>query len=1079
MVLLPLTAGPGPANPHGTHRLFRRAPTRPGNTTNGTGERGTTVGDCTTRHLCNSLCTDRSVLSQCGLRHAQQLHFCPVAVGDETTVKPVRAAGDIGTGRGDQAAGTGLGSRHYLPSGTTPICQLANQLPLQAIDKSVLRFIHTGTVPRFGGNVNHNKKCHLLLIGTFSSCATPQAFGRIAGMNATTLNAAEGSAQQAAPAASRQHTPMMRQYLGIKAEYPDTLLFYRMGDFYELFFDDAKRAADLLSITLTARGHAGGEPIPMAGVPHHSVESYLAKLVSKGESVALCEQIGDPATSKGPVERQIVRVLTPGTVTDDALLDANRPCRLTAVDVGSYAAGGHSKSGEERIGLATVDLADGTIFVSEVSSHQALLSELSRLNPAELLVAEDHASTLQTAGQQFTSTPLVVKSRPIWHFDATSAHERLCKQFGTMDLRGFGCEDLPGAIGAAGCLLQYVHEMHRGNPPHLTGITTESVRDALTLDAATRRNLEIETSITGQSEATLRALIDHTCTSMGSRLLSRWLNRPLRDHRQLEARFDSIDGLINSTGLTDSLQDCLRGIADLERILARVSIRTARPRDLLSLRNGLQQLPTLHSLLSDTPTTQQALLVNVADCVHGFDAERSLLENALSDDAPALLKDGGVIRAGFDAQLDELKTLSQNADGFLTELESRERVRTGINTLKVGYNRVHGYYLEISKASAATIPPEYTRRQTLKGAERYITEELKEFEDKVLSARERATQREKELYDQLLDTLHESLAGLKQAAAAVAELDVLCNMAERSTQLNWCRPSFTDERIIRYDGGRHPVIEASLDKPFVANDLVLDSKRRMLLITGPNMGGKSTYMRQTALIVLLAHIGSHVPAQACELGPIDRIFTRIGASDDLASGRSTFMVEMTEAADILHNATEHSLVLMDEIGRGTSTYDGLSLAWACAEKLASGNRALTLFSTHYFELTELADNRDGIGNVHLDAVEHNEEIVFMHNVKSGAASRSYGLQVARLAGLPTAVLASAKARLQELESGSFSARQPVPASPQLDLFAAAAGGGSGNTPDNELTEYLKSLKVDNISPREALDHLYELVGMID
>ena len=873
------------------------------------------------------------------------------------------------------------------------------------------------------------------------------------------MNAATPTVTAATAPAAKQ-TPMMRQYLGIKAEYPDTLLFYRMGDFYELFFDDAKRAAELLSITLTARGHAGGEPIPMAGVPHHSVENYLAKLVSRGESVALCEQTGDPATSKGPVERQIVRVLTPGTVTDDALLDAGSPCLLSAINIHTV------RNQTTSYGIASVDLSNGTIFVAEVSTAHELQSELARLQPAELLVAEEHHynDSLQGSVRQ-----LNVKPRPGWHFDSSSAKDRLCKQFGTLDLRGFGCEELPQAIGAAGCLLQYVQETHRGNPPHLAGITTESAKEALTLDAATRRNLEIDSSISGQSDATLRALIDRTCTSMGGRLLSRWLNRPLRDHRQLQARFDSIDRLMESTELPDQLKDSLQGIADLERILARVSIRTARPRDLLSLRNGLQRLPDLHLLLSGI--TDDALLTNIADCIHDFQSERTLLTEALSDDAPVLLKDGGVIRDSFDDKLDEYRTLSQNADGYLTELETREKERTGISTLKVGYNRVHGYYIEISKASNATIPTEYTRRQTLKGAERYITEELKEFEDKVLSAKERAMQREKQLYDDLLSTILESLAGLKQAAGALAELDVLRNMAERSTSLNWCRPSFTEERIIRYDGGRHPVIEASLDRPFVANDLHLDPKRRMLLITGPNMGGKSTYMRQTALIVLLAHIGSHVPAQSCELGPVDRIFTRIGASDDLASGRSTFMVEMTEAADILHNATEQSLVLMDEIGRGTSTYDGLSLAWACAEKLASGNRAMTLFSTHYFELTELANEQNGIGNVHLDAVEHNEEIVFMHNVKAGAASKSYGLQVARLAGLPANVLSEARARLQELESKTHTASRPAQHSQQLGLF--------DSTNDTELKDYLKPLKIDNISPREALDHLYEMIKLID
>ncbi len=849
--------------------------------------------------------------------------------------------------------------------------------------------------------------------------------------------------------ATAKQTPMMRQYLGIKAEYPDTLVFYRMGDFYELFFDDARRASELLSITLTARGHAGGEPIPMAGVPQHSVEGYLAKLVSQGESVALCEQIGDPATSKGPVERKIVRVLTPGTVTDEALLDDRQPCLLTALSFDGH-----------HYGLASIDLAVGIITVSQFESQQVLHGELTRLRPAELLIPETLASPSEFS--QYT-----VRTRPVWHFDSTSAAEQLCKVFGTKDLRGFGCEELPHATGAAGCVLQYVRETHRGAPPHLVGISTESPRDALTLDAATRRNLEIDTSLSGQPAATLRALIDKTLTSMGGRLLTRWLNRPLRDHKLLNTRLDSIDVLITDNTLTESLTTHLRGISDIERILARVSIGSARPRDLISLRDTLRVLPEIHTLIA---VQSDILLSNIADNLHGFDTERDLLNSALADNPPALIKDGGAIRTGFDEALDELRGLSENADGYLTDLESRERERTGNGNLKVGYNRVHGYYIEVSKASKGSVPPEYTRRQTLKGAERYITEELKQFEDKVLSARERSLQREKSLYEKLLTDLAANLPALKQCAQAIAELDVLQNMAERSVALNWTRPGFTEKRIIRYDGGRHPVIEAALDTQFVPNDLHLDMKQRMLLITGPNMGGKSTYMRQTALIVLLAHIGSHVPASACEIGPIDRIFTRIGASDDLASGRSTFMVEMTEAADILHNATAQSLVLMDEIGRGTSTYDGLSLAWACAEALVSNNRAFTLFSTHYFELTRLEQEQPSVGNVHLDAVEHNDEIVFMHNVKSGAASKSYGLQVAKLAGLPKSVLGHARERLASLEATPVSTPVAPVVSEQLGLFGSA---------DQPLADYLQDLDIDNISPREALEHLYKLSDLIE
>ena len=859
-------------------------------------------------------------------------------------------------------------------------------------------------------------------------------------------------------------TPMMRQYLGIKSEYPDTLLFYRMGDFYELFYDDAKRASELLGITLTARGSSGNQPIPMAGVPFHAAEGYLAKLVTQGESVAICEQIGDPATSKGPVERQIVRVLTPGTVTDEAILDDRKTCLLAAL-----------VSDSDRYGIASVDISVGTIFVTELASDTLLQAELVRLAPAELLIAE--GSQQHEWQDQYT-----IRHRPDWHFDATTAKEQLCKMFGTKDLRGFGCEELTLATAAAGCVLQYVRETHRGTPPHIEGMTTESLGDAITLDAATRRNLEIDTSISGQPGATLKAILDHTCTGMGSRLLARWLNRPLRSHKELNTRFDSIDALIANTPIQETLTEALGGIADMDRILARISIGSARPRHLLGLRNSLRRLPQCQQACSKN---SDKLLCELGDCLDGFDSETALLDRALNDELPATLKEGGVIKPGFDDTLDELRGLSENADAFLTELEVRERERTGIATLKVGYNRVHGYYLEVSKASKGEIPTEYSRRQTLKGAERYITEELKQFEDKVLSARERSMNREKALYENLLTELCRNLPALKQCARALAELDVLCNMAERSVSNQWSRPAFSSTPGIRYNAGRHPVIEANSKEPFVPNDLLLDANQRMLLITGPNMGGKSTYMRQTALITLMAHVGCHVPASDCVIGPIDRIFTRIGASDDLTSGRSTFMVEMTEAASILHNATPHSLVLMDEIGRGTSTYDGLSLAWACAEALANKNKAFTLFATHYFELTTLSDTHQPIANVHLDAVEHNDEIVFMHNVKSGAASKSYGLQVAKLAGLPAATLAHARQRLSALEGsnsglGQLPAQHPTKQAgkqaaqelpdPQLGLF---------DQNHQVLADYLSEIDPDNTSPKQALAHLYELAALVD
>ncbi len=835
---------------------------------------------------------------------------------------------------------------------------------------------------------------------------------------------------------------MMQQYLGIKSEYPDTLVFYRMGDFYELFYEDAKKAAQLLSITLTARGQSSGEPIPMAGVPYHSIENYLSRLVGMGESAAICEQTGDPATSKGPVERKIVRVLTPGTVTDEALVAERASCVLCAVTISGSGAG-----------IASIDLAEGAFRVSQLEDLATLDAELARLNPAELLVSEDSPNA-----NRFDTH--VTRKVPDWHFDPASAEEQLCKLFGSRDLRGFGCEGLSLAIGAAGCALHYIRETHRGSDPHITGITTESPRDALTLDATTRRNLEIDISSGDQPHLTLRAIIDKTHTSMGSRLIGRWLNRPLRDQTILEARLDAQMAL-QEADCIDAMGDTLRGIADMERILTRISIGSARPRDLQSLRESLQQLPALQALLQDQT---QATIANLADALQGFEPDCQLLQAAIVDNAPALTRDGGMIREGFDQQLDELRELSQNADGFLEQLERDERERTGNNNLKVGYNRVHGYYIELTKASNSTIPANYIRRQTLKSAERYITDELKQFEDKVLSARERALAREKSLYEQLLRDLNGNLPALKQCAGAIAELDVLRNFAERAQTLQWTRPQFTRERLLRYDGGRHPVIEGTLNGKFVPNDLHLDSNRHMLLITGPNMGGKSTYMRQTALIVLLAHVGSQVPASDAQIGPIDRIFTRIGASDDLASGRSTFMVEMTEAADILHNATAESLVLMDEIGRGTSTFDGLALAWACAESLAQKNRAYSLFATHYFELTQLADQHQSIANVHLDAVEHNSEIIFMHNVKAGAANRSYGLQVARLAGMPAELLKRAQNHLDELEAGQSPQPQQQSAV-QMSLFDPLP---------NPLAEYMETIDPDNTTPREALEHLYQL-----
>jgi DNA mismatch repair protein MutS len=845
----------------------------------------------------------------------------------------------------------------------------------------------------------------------------------------------------------------MRQYFAAKADYPDTLVFFRMGDFYELFYDDARKAARLLDITLTQRGASAGAPIPMAGVPYHAVEGYLAKLIRLGESVAICEQIGDPALAKGLVERKVVRVVTPGTVTDEALLDERRDNLLVAI-----------AAGKTSYGIAWIDLAGGRFLLSEASNIEALASELARLAPAETLVGEDIAWPAFVAG-----LPGLRKRAP-WHFDTETAQRQLCKFFHTKDLSGFGVDGMPLAVAAAGCLLGYVEETQKSALPHLSGLAVENAGETVALDAATRRNLELDTHPSGRTEHTLLGVLDCTITPMGARALRRWLHRPLRDHSVLRRRFQSIESLIDQRRY-ESLREVLRGIGDLERILSRIALRSARPRDLSTLRDGLLAAPTLHATLEhcDSP-----LLRDLLDHI-GEHAETALhLQNALLDQPPALLRDGGVIRTGFDAELDELRQLSTNADQFLIDLENREKAATGIATLKVGYNSVHGYYIEISKGQSEKAPTHYTRRQTLKGAERYITQELKSFEDKVLSARERSLMCEKALYEALLDFLGQRLEPLKRAASAIAELDVLASLAERADALNWKAPQFTAEHGIRIVRGRHPVVEHVREEPFEPNDLILDGMsgqdgRRMLIITGPNMGGKSTYMRQAALIVLLAHIGSYVPADSAAIGPIDRIFTRIGAGDDLSRGQSTFMVEMSETANILHNATLCSLVLMDEVGRGTSTYDGLALAKACAVQLATHNRAFTLFATHYFELTELASQYQGIANVHLDAIEYGEELVFMHAVKEGPANRSFGLHVAALAGLPKQVIADAKRYLAVLERQHAAIEREVAVSdpsPQLGLFAPPQPSAA------ELA--LRELDPDAMTPREALDALYKL-----
>ncbi|MEB8679563.1 DNA mismatch repair protein MutS, partial [Cronobacter malonaticus] len=833
------------------------------------------------------------------------------------------------------------------------------------------------------------------------------------------------------------HTPMMQQYLKLKAQHPDILLFYRMGDFYELFYDDAKRASQLLDISLTKRGASAGEPIPMAGVPHHAVENYLAKLVNLGESVAICEQIGDPATSKGPVERKVVRIVTPGTISDEALLQERQDNLLAAIWQDS-----------KGFGYATLDISSGRFRVSEPQDRETMAAELQRTNPAELLYAEDFAEMSLIEGRRG------LRRRPLWEFELDTARQQLNLQFGTRDLVGFGVENAPRGLCAAGCLLQYVKDTQRTSLPHIRSITMERQQDGIIMDAATRRNLEITQNLAGGMENTLASVLDCTVTPMGSRMLKRWLHMPVRDAAVLRHRQQAIAALMEYSA---DIQPVLRQVGDLERILARLALRTARPRDLARMRHAFQQLPTLNTLLGDIDAEYvQTLREQMGD----FAELRDLLERAIIEAPPVLVRDGGVIAPGYHEELDEWRALADGATDYLDRLEIREREKLGIDTLKVGFNAVHGYFIQVSRGQSHMVPIHYVRRQTLKNAERYIIPELKEYEDKVLTSKGKALALEKQLYDELFDLLLPHLAELQKSAAALAELDVLTNLAERADTLNYHCPTLTDKPGVRLVEGRHPVVERVLNEPFIANPLSLSPQRRMLIITGPNMGGKSTYMRQTALIVLMAYIGSFVPAEQAEIGPIDRIFTRVGAADDLASGRSTFMVEMTETANILHNATEHSLVLMDEIGRGTSTYDGLSLAWACAESLANRIKALTLFATHYFELTQLPEKMEGVANVHLDAIEHGDTIAFMHSVQDGAASKSYGLAVAALAGVPKEVIKRARQKLRELESLSGNAAATQVDGTQMSLLAAAEE-------TSPAVEALENLDPDSLSPRQA------------
>ncbi|MDR0250752.1 MAG: DNA mismatch repair protein MutS [Burkholderiales bacterium] len=854
---------------------------------------------------------------------------------------------------------------------------------------------------------------------------------------------------------------MMVQYLGFKAEHPDKIVFYRMGDFYELFFEDAERAARLLDITLTARGQSAGRPIPMAGVPFHAAEQYLARLMRLGETVVIVEQIGNPATSKGPVERKITRIVTPGTLTDASLLDARRDRPLAACVVEGH-----------RAGIAWLNFASGRFTLTEVATREAG-ALLERIEPAEWLVADDDKVAARPA---YALPPRLL---PPWHFDSESAQRALLKQFNIASLDAFGVTDMPTAVRAAGALIAYANTTQTTPLAHITTLHVEDHHHALQLDNATRRSLEITSTLSGEASPTLLSILDTCHTAAGSRLLRLWLTQPLRDPHQAIARHDATDALMAQPSVTREASLLFKRCADIERITARIALKTARPRDLSGLRDTLDLLPSFRHL---TAPFEAPMLLHIHTALDVDPQWHKLLFNAIMTEPASHLRDGGVIAEGFDAELDELRAIDRDCGAFLLDLEQRERERTGISTLKVEYNRVHGFYIEVTRANSEKVPDDYRRRQTLKNAERYITPELKTFEDKALSAQDRALAREKWLFDQLLDTLAVAVPALQQAAIALAQLDVLSTLSQRAAALNLARPQFSETPGLAIEAGRHLVVEQQVEH-FIPNDVALDSERRLLIVTGPNMGGKSTYMRQTATIALLAYCGVFVPAQRAMIGPLDAIFTRIGASDDLAGGRSTFMVEMTEAALILNRATEKSLVLIDEIGRGTSTFDGLALAWAIAHRLAEHNRSLTLFATHYFELTALPSEIDGCANIHFDAVEHKEGIVFLHSVAEGPASQSYGLQVARLAGVPRETLRQARNYLARLEKmgirderqGDLFAPRMMPTHDAASFPDIETGAALHET---ELYKAVDAINPDTLTPREALDQLYALKKLL-
>jgi len=873
------------------------------------------------------------------------------------------------------------------------------------------------------------------------------------------------------------HTPMMQQYLKIKVDFPDMLLFYRMGDFYEMFFDDAKIAADLLNLTLTARGKTNGSPIPMAGIPWHSADNYLARLVKLNQSVAICEQIGDPATSKGPVDRKVVRIITPGTITEDNLLQEHKDNLIACVC-----------ETKKNFGLAVLDITSGRFVVQEFDSKEELFNEIERHKPVEILLAEQ--TQIKNHLQTQLGKATTFKQQADWWYDEESSRRLLNQQFATLDLSGFGCEHLSTAIRAAGCLMQYINDTQRCELPHIKKIIHEESTDSVILDSISRHNLEINESLNRTHNNTLISVINKTATSMGARMLFRWLNRPLKNHLILKQRIETISVFIKNE-LYEKGHKLLNNIGDIERILSRIAIKTARPRDLLKLGIALNTLPELQNYLS---TFDNAHINQLGNEISLYPELADLLSRAIVAEPPLLIRDGGVIAPGYNKELDELRGLKETANQFLLDLEINEKEKTNIPTLKVSYNKVHGFYIEVSKSYSNQVPAHYMRRQTLKASERYIIPELKEFEDKILGANEKALAKEKKLYDELLEIFIPHLEILQHSAMALSNLDVLLNLAERADTLNWNPPSYSNNTVVNNNNlsnppikpsyfeiiqGRHPVVEQVQEEPFIANDFKLDENNRMLLITGPNMGGKSTYMRQVALITLLAHIGSYVPAQSAHFPPIDRIFTRIGAQDDLASGRSTFMVEMTETANIINNATANSLVLMDEIGRGTSTFDGLSLAYATAYHLATQIKCFSLFSTHYFELTELDKHYKEIQNVHLDADEYthadNKKLVFLHHIKSGPASQSFGIQVASLAGVPDSVIQLAKDKLVSLESKKINEKQnkSIEIEPHQELVE-----NQKTAEKSDVTTLLAEKNLDEMTPRQALDFLYQLQNKV-